>query len=81
MKACLIGQEPWGLRGGSWNNNQNNARVSDRNNNHPNNQWNNNGFRVVAVSPHNFAPAGSMFGPRIGIEAKLAGSLPGEPVE
>jgi hypothetical protein len=40
-------------RGGSWNNNHRNARVSDRNNNHPNNQWNNNGFRVVA--PHRFA--------------------------
>lgn len=53
--ACLIGQEPWGLRGGSWNNNQNNARVDVRNNNHPNNQWNNNGFRVVVCSPHNFA--------------------------
>jgi len=51
----LIGQEPWGLRGGSWNNNQNNARVDVRNNNHPNNQWNNNGFRLVVVSPHNFA--------------------------
>jgi hypothetical protein len=44
------------LRGGSWNNNQNNARVSNRNNNHLNNQWNNNGFRVALASPHNFAP-------------------------
>ncbi|GMV33067.1 MAG: hypothetical protein DYG85_13175 [Chloroflexi bacterium CFX1] len=43
------------LRGGSWNNNQNNARVSGRNNNHPNNEWNNYGFRVV------FAPHGSAF--------------------
>jgi formylglycine-generating enzyme required for sulfatase activity len=51
----LIGQEPWALRGGSWNNNQNNARVDVRNNNRPNNQWNNNGFRLVVVSPHNFA--------------------------
>ncbi|MGC1377485.1 MAG: hypothetical protein WA821_14730 [Anaerolineales bacterium] len=32
-----------------------NARVSVRNNNHPNNKWNNNGFRVVLVSLHNFA--------------------------
>jgi len=43
-----------GLRGGSWNNNIDNARVSNRNNNHPNNQWNNNGFRVVVVLPHNY---------------------------
>ena len=52
--ACLIGHRSWGLRGGSWNNNRNNARVSNRNNNHPNNQWNNNGFRVLVVFPHNF---------------------------
>lgn len=38
-----------GLRGGSWNNNQNNARVENRNNNHPNNRNNNIGFRVVAL--------------------------------
>jgi formylglycine-generating enzyme required for sulfatase activity len=36
------------LRGGSWNNNLNNARAANRNNNTPNNQWNNNGFRVSA---------------------------------
>ncbi len=37
------------LRGGSWNNNQNNARVASRNdNNNPNNRNNNIGFRVVA---------------------------------
>jgi len=42
------------LRGGSWNNNQNNARVSGRNNNHPDNNWNNNGFRVCCA-PHGFA--------------------------
>jgi hypothetical protein len=42
------------LRGGSWNNNQNNARVSGRNNNHPNNKWNNYGFRVV-LAPHGLA--------------------------
>jgi formylglycine-generating enzyme required for sulfatase activity len=41
------------LRGGSWNNNQRNARVEDRNNNHPDNNWNNNnGFRLVL---HRFA--------------------------
>ncbi len=34
------------LRGGSFNNNQNNVRVSYRNNNHPGNRNNNIGFRV-----------------------------------
>ena len=41
------------LRGGAWNNNHRNARVADRNNDHPDNDWNNNGFRVVAL--HGFA--------------------------
>jgi formylglycine-generating enzyme required for sulfatase activity len=41
-----------GLRGGSWNNNENNARVSIRNNDHPDNRNNNIGFRVVV--PHSF---------------------------
>ncbi|MGH7493049.1 MAG: SUMF1/EgtB/PvdO family nonheme iron enzyme [bacterium] len=35
------------LRGGSWNNNTDNLRCAARNNNHPDNNWNNNGFRVV----------------------------------
>ncbi|MDP2173643.1 MAG: hypothetical protein Q8J62_07685 [Candidatus Cloacimonadaceae bacterium] len=34
------------LRGGSWNNNDNNCRVANRNNNNPDNRNNNNGFRV-----------------------------------
>ena len=38
------------LRGGSWNNNQDNARADYRNNNHPNNRNDNNGFRVVCGS-------------------------------
>jgi hypothetical protein len=38
------------LRGGSWNNKDNNARGAYRNNNNPDN-WNNNiGFRVVVSS-------------------------------
>jgi formylglycine-generating enzyme required for sulfatase activity len=41
------------VRGGSWNNNQDNTRVSIRNNNHPNNRNNNIGFRVLAF--HKFA--------------------------
>ncbi|GAB4450782.1 MAG: hypothetical protein Kow0031_33290 [Anaerolineae bacterium] len=36
------------LRGGSWNNNQDNARCAIRNHNNPNNSNNNNGFRVVS---------------------------------
>ncbi len=36
------------LRGGSWNNNQNNARCADRNRNNPNNSNNNVGFRLVS---------------------------------
>jgi hypothetical protein len=35
------------LRGGSWNNNAGNCRVADRNNNTPDNRWNNTGFRTV----------------------------------
>ena len=35
------------LRGGSWNNNAMNCRVSNRNNNDPDNRNNNNGFRLA----------------------------------
>jgi len=38
------------VRGGSWNNNQDNARASNRNNNHPNNRNNNIGFRLCCES-------------------------------
>jgi len=37
------------LRGGGWNNNQRNARVSDRNHNEPDNFNNNIGFRLVVA--------------------------------
>ncbi|MCH8874391.1 SUMF1/EgtB/PvdO family nonheme iron enzyme [candidate division KSB1 bacterium] len=37
------------LRGGSWNNEADNLPCSARNRNNPNNNWNNNGFRVVCV--------------------------------
>ena len=46
----LCGAEPIEtrvLRGGSFNNNQRNARCAYRNNNHPDNRNHNNGFRVV----------------------------------
>ena len=36
------------LRGGGWNNNDNNLRVANRNNNNPTNQNNNIGFRCAA---------------------------------
>ncbi|PIV53570.1 MAG: hypothetical protein COY53_03320 [Elusimicrobia bacterium CG_4_10_14_0_8_um_filter_37_32] len=36
------------LRGGSWNNNANNCRSSNRNRNNPDNRNNNNGFRCVS---------------------------------
>ena len=38
------------VRGGSWNNNRENARCAYRNNNHPGNRNNNLGFRVLCVS-------------------------------
>jgi hypothetical protein len=37
------------LRGGGWNNNQNNARSANRNNNTPNNRNNNVGVRCVSA--------------------------------
>jgi hypothetical protein len=37
------------LRGGSWNNNDNNCRVANRNHNNPDNRNNNNGFRLLSV--------------------------------
>jgi len=40
------------LRGGSFNNNENNARCSYRNNNDPDNDWNNNGCRVCWCAAH-----------------------------
>ncbi len=45
-----------GLRGGSWNNNENNLRSSNRNNNDPTNENNNVGFRVAR--PLNAGPCG-----------------------
>ncbi|TDJ00213.1 MAG: hypothetical protein E2O76_05435 [Caldithrix sp.] len=43
------------MRGGSWNNNAENLRCSERNNNNPDNRNNNNGFRVVR--PQSCPPA------------------------
>lgn len=44
------------LRGGSWNNNNVNARAANRNNNHPANRNNNIGFRVLAMRPTPLVP-------------------------
>lgn len=43
------------LRGGSWNNNDNNCRPANRNRNNRNNRNNNNGFRLArtALKPEN----------------------------
>ncbi len=41
------------LRGGSWNNNANNARAANRNNNTPTNTNNNNGFRCARTARRN----------------------------
>jgi hypothetical protein len=38
-------------RGGSWNNNRDNAACAYRNNNHPQNRNNNIGFRCAKTSP------------------------------
>ena len=43
----LIQEQARVLRGGSWNNNRNNARCAYRNRNEPDNFNNNIGFRVV----------------------------------
>lgn len=48
MKCVVFWAKVIGLRGGSWNNNHDNARVSNRNNNNPHNRNNNIGFRVVS---------------------------------
>jgi hypothetical protein len=46
------------LRGGAFNNNEDNARAAYRNHNHPDNRNINNGFRVgVAAHPSRGSPA------------------------
>ena len=51
------------LRGGSWNNNQENARADYRNNNRPDDRNNNIGFRVVCSSHIQPSPFESPTGP------------------
>jgi hypothetical protein len=52
------------VRGGSWNNNRDNARCAYRNDNDPDNRNNNLGFRVLCVShiEQSFAPASRHIG-------------------
>ena len=55
------GDDPRVLRGGSWNNNPENARSSNRNRNNPDNRNNNIGFRVLCSShipQHHQLPTG-----------------------
>jgi hypothetical protein len=66
------------LRGGSWLNNQNNARAANRNNNNPDNRNNNNGFRVVVVrrsTPCIFPNAGAARSPSQYIGTLQSGNL------
>jgi len=53
------------LRGGSWNNNDNNCRVANRNNNNPDNRNNNNGLRVLNAIFINAAGTGEKLFPRV----------------
>jgi hypothetical protein len=54
------------LRGGSFNNNRESARCAVRNRNNPNNDWNENGFRVVVS--HVFPVlAGNVLRPRLAL--------------
>lgn len=53
VAAAAVGRGVWAtgseraLRGGAWNNNDQNTRAAYRNNNNPRNRNNNVGFRVV----------------------------------
>jgi hypothetical protein len=70
------------LRGGSFNNNRNNARCAARNRNNPNNRNTNNGFRVVVVVSHDFLSVPEMppGKPRWTAEALRAGAVCSWPV-
>jgi len=76
-----MGTEPE-LRGGSWNNNPRNVRVSNRNRNEPENRNNNIGFRCAGdAGPGRKARmAGAVRIPvRPGVPCPLPGFDPGEP--
>ncbi len=56
VREGLIQEQARVLRGGSWNNNRNNARCSYRNRNEPDNFNNNIGFRLVCSTSLNRMP-------------------------
>ena len=67
-------------RGGSWNNNQNNARCAYRNRNNPDNSNNNIGFRVAASHGVPTWPEMSRVHGRVAeaiIQGELARPVPG----
>ena len=59
------------LRGGSWNNNSENAACAYRNNEHPHNRNNNVGFRC-AKTPPAFAPFGGEGGRKTALSRRAA---------
>ena len=64
------------VRGGAWNNNQDNARADYRNHNDPDNRNNNIGFRVVVSSHIHLRPFGYRHVPPItvgGMRWRVAG--------
>jgi hypothetical protein len=64
------------VRGGSFNNNDHNARAANRNDNDPDNRNNNIGFRVV-VSTFFFAPEAPAGTVACRPRRRMAGSAPG----
>jgi formylglycine-generating enzyme required for sulfatase activity len=54
-------------RGGSWNNNPRNCRSATRNNNNPDNDNNNIGFRVVCVVPSTLCCQSQQMGDLLGV--------------
>lgn len=66
-----------GLRGGAFNNNDNNLRADNRNNNNPTNENNNIGFRVASSPPAGPAPwVRVRFGPNRGGDTPTAAAVP-----
>ena len=67
------------LRGGAWNNNDNNARASSRNDNDPNNQNDNIGFRCVAAAPGAFfeSQVPRVYGRGASAQGEHSGPVPG----
>jgi len=75
---CSDREHGWGpaepgvrvLRGGSWNNNnEDNLRCANRNNNHPTNRNNNNGFRGASTGHARARPSTDDRGVRTHVQA------------